>query len=133
MTVETPVSIDLYERNLKEVTNEMKLRKEEEDLNSMTKLMSMMPESKYKKLERIVENKSSTWLSIIPTQDNFFSMSPDEFRDALALRYLFTPKNVPSTCDSCGEDFNICHALNCKKGGLVSARHKEMWDLNCDL
>ena len=68
----------------------------------------MMPESKYKKLERIMENKCLTWLSIIPTQDNFFSMSPDEFRDALALRYLFTLKNVPSTCDVCGEDFNLC-------------------------
>ena len=99
----------------------------------MTELLTMVPENKYKKLQRIVENKCSTWLSITPTQDNFFSMSPDEFRDALALRYLFTPKNLPSTCDGCGEDFNLCHALNCKKGGLVSARHNEMRDLNCDL
>ena len=93
----------------------------------------MMPESKQSKLLRILENKCSTWLSIAPTQDNFFAMSPDEFSDALALRYLLTPKNIPSTCDGCGETFNLCHALNCKKGGLVSARHNEMRDLNCDL
>ena len=109
------------------------MQKDEEDFNTLTELIIMMPESKYKKLERIIENKCSTWLSITPTQDNFFSMSPDEFRDALALRYLFTPENLPSTCDGCGEDFNLCHALNCKKGGIVSARHNEMWDLNCDL
>ena len=133
MIAGTPVNIDLYELNLKEVTKEMKVRKVDEDFNTMTELLTMVPENKYKKLQRIVENKCSTWLSITPTQDNFFSMSPDEFRDALALRYLFTPKNLPSTCDGCGEDFNFCHALNCKKGGLVSARHNEMRDLNCDL
>ena len=47
-------------------------------------------------------------------------MSSDEFRDALAMRYLFTPKNIPSTCDGCGESFILCDALNCD-------------DLNCDL
>ena len=78
MIAGTPVNIDLYELNLKEVTKEMKMRKDEEDFNTMTELLTMVPENKYKKLQRIVENKCSTWLSITPTQDNFFSMSPDE-------------------------------------------------------
>ena len=124
MIAGTPVNIDLYELNLKEVTKEMKMRKDDKDFNTMTELLTMVPENKYKKLQRIVENKCSTWLSITPTQDNFFSMSPDEFRDALALRYLFTPKNLPITCDGCGEDFNLCHALNCKKGGFLISLSK---------
>ena len=36
-------------------------------------------------------------------------------------------------CDGWGEQFNMTHGLNCKKGGLVTARHNEARDLNCDL
>ena len=60
-------------------------------------------------------------------------MSPDEFRDAMAIRYYFGPKGIPNTCDGCGEDFDLNHELNCKKGGLVTARHNKARDLNCDL
>ena len=64
MIAGTPVNIDLYELNLKEVTKEMKMRKDDEDFNTMTELLTMVPENKYKKLQRIVENKCSTWLTI---------------------------------------------------------------------
>ena len=60
-------------------------------------------------------------------------MSPDEFRISLAIRYPIPPKGLPAICDGCGEDFSMNHALNCKKGGLVTARHNEARDLNCDL
>ena len=36
-------------------------------------------------------------------------------------------------CDGCSESFDLCHTLNCKKGGLVTACHNEFRDLNCDL
>ena len=63
----------------------------------------------------------------------FFAMLADEFRDAMAIRYYFGMKSIPSTCDGCGEYFDLNHALKCKKGGLVTARHNEARDLNCDL
>ena len=36
-------------------------------------------------------------------------------------------------CDAGGEIFDVNHALNCPRGGLVYGRHNECRDLNCDL
>jgi hypothetical protein len=55
-----------------------------------------------------------------------FDMSPMEFRDALAIRYRKPAFNLPSTCDGCGEPFNIDHALCCRRGGLIIRRHNEV-------
>ena len=36
-------------------------------------------------------------------------------------------------CDGCSQPFDISHALDCKMGGLIGARHNESRDLNIDL
>ena len=70
---------------------------------------------------------------IIPTPENHFQLNPEEFRDSLAFRYGRAPVKMPSLCDGDGEIFDVDHALNCPKGGLVYARHNEFRDLNCSL
>jgi len=60
-------------------------------------------------------------------------MNADEFRDSIALRYGRIPKNLPPLCDADGEVFDVNHALNCPRSGLVDGRHNEARDLNCDL
>ena len=80
-----------------------------------------------------MNNSCSGWLSVVPSEENHFDLSPDEFRDALALRYGRHPINLPALCDADGEAFDLNHALNCPRGGRVYARHNEMRDLNCSL
>ncbi len=62
-------------------------------------------------------------------------LSSTEFRDALMLRYACVPSNLPTSCVGCGEykNFDVNHALDCKKGGLVTARHDEIRDELRDL
>ena len=35
---------------------------------------------------------------------------------------------MPYHCEGCSVSFSICHALDCKKGGLVTARHNDLCD-----
>ena len=53
--------------------------------------------------------------------------------DSLAMHYGQTPTRMQSTCDADGELFDVNHALNCPRGGLVYGRHNKMRDLNCHL
>ena len=95
------VDLDLYEKDLKTVTREMKKIKNEADLACTKEFIYSLPEEKSVKLQRIFQNKCSTWLSIIPTNEIFFALSPDEFRDAITLRYKHVSKGLPSKCDGC--------------------------------
>ena len=56
-----------------------------------------------------------------------------EWLDALFLRYGLNPPYLPHYCDSCNAKFSICHALNFKRGGLVTACHNELQDGVADL
>ena len=95
--------------------------------------ISQLPLQSQKTLQRIKEGECSTWLSMIPTCDNHFLMSADVFRDSIALRYARNPVKMQGFCDGCSKPFDITHALDCKRGGLVGARHNESRDLNLDL
>ena len=42
-------------------------------------------------------------------------------------------ERLHSVCDGCGELFTLGHALDCKKGGLVTQRHNEVRDALGDI
>ena len=65
---------------------------------------------------------------VLPSTVNGTEFGEQEWRDSLFLIYGIDPLNLPSHCDGCGEDFSIYHTMECKKGGLVTARHNELRD-----
>jgi len=56
-----------------------------------------------------------------------------QFHDALCLCYHRPLSSIPASCDGCGEDFSLTHALDCHKGGLVTQHHNEVRDVLGDL
>ena len=71
---------------------------------------------------RVVEGKTSSWLTTLPLQSCHFDLAPVQFS------YLRHPSNLPAKCDGCRANFTLQHALDCKKGGLVILRHNEIRD-----
>ena len=78
------------------------------------------------------EKGSSSWLQVLPLKEYNFCLNKSEFRDALNLRYGRVIEDLPSSC-SCGQRFSPDHAMTCKKGGFVHARHDEIRDIQASL
>ena len=78
------------------------------------------------------EKGASSWLMALPLEEFGFALHKGGFRDALALRYGWTPRFVPSHC-ACGQPLSVSHALSCSMGGYPSIRHNEIRDLTAEL
>ena len=85
-----------------------------------------------KMMELAGEKGSSTWLTALPLEEHGFTLHKRAFHDAIALRYGWSPQNMPSTC-ACGSKASIEHAMSCVKGGFPSIRHNEIRDLTATL
>ena len=78
------------------------------------------------------EKGASSWLTTLPLSEHGFTLHKSAFRDAMALRYGWIPKDIPSKCE-CGKAFSVEHALSCAKGGFPILRHNEIRDLTATL
>ena len=72
-------------------------------------------------------------MKVQPSTVNGTELGVQEWHDALFLRYSLDPPDLTTYCDGCNSKFTICHALDCKRGGLVMARHNELRDGVADL
>ena len=67
----------------------------------------------------ILDGAAGLWLLVIPNCLNGNSLSAEEFRDNLRLRYNVLPLDMLQLCDGCGVPMTVKHALCCKVGDLV--------------
>jgi len=78
------------------------------------------------------EKGASSWLHTRPLESQGYYLSPNEFRDAVALRMAWNPADLPKICQ-CGVDYTVTHALSCQLGGFPTHRHNETRDLLADV
>ena len=95
-------------------------------------LYYLLPDSQQRAVTLVREKGSSTWLTALPLAEHGFTLHKGAFHDALALRYGWTPSNLPAKCE-CGSSFSVEHALSCARGGFPSIRHNEIGDLTATL
>ena len=83
-------------------------------------------------IELAEEKGASLWLTAIPLREYGFNLHKSAFRDAIALRYGWTPAD-PSTSCVCGSRFSVEHALSCSRGAFPIIRHYEIRDLTASV
>ena len=72
-------------------------------------------------IQHASEKGASSWLTTIPMLRYGYNLNKQAFRDALCLRFGWTPTRLPQHC-SCGHPFSVDHALSCPKGAMPSIR-----------
>ena len=76
-------------------------------------------------VEQARDKSASSWLNAIPRKEQSFDLNREEFRDSLRLLNNLPLKGLPNQC-VCADQFSVNHALTCKKGGFILARHDEV-------
>ena len=66
-------------------------------------------------------------MNALPLQNENFTLSKREFYDAIAIRYRWQLKHMPTHC-ACGKAYIVEHLLSCAKGGFIYQRHNEIRD-----
>ena len=77
--------------------------------------------------------QTGAWLSVLLSTVNGTGLGAQEFSDSLFVRYGIKPPDLPEYFVGCVAAFYTCHALYCKKGGLITVCHNELRDGVADL
>ena len=84
----------------------------------VSELMSLLSGDLCRIVQLSSEKGASSWLSVLPIEENGFALHKGAFRDALCLKYGWLPSGLPTKCVY-GHGFTVNHAMNCSCGGFL--------------
>ena len=87
--------IKIHETQIKKSIHQARELRDSLEQDIWVKTSNGLPIHRQKPLQRIKDWECSTWLSMMPTHDNNFLLSANEFRDSIALRYGRVPIKMP--------------------------------------
>ena len=120
----TPFVLPEYIKSNREARTKAQTAREQREVGIFSRFLEPRPSHLQRRLQRTTE--TGAWLTTLPTWMNGTTLTAEEFRDSLRMRYGLQPHRLPSLCDGCQAPFSLQHALSCKKGGLILLRHNEI-------
>jgi hypothetical protein len=115
----------------KEAATAHRAAKQQRHKATVDALIGRLGPKQQRAVARIRDHRLSCLLTYTPSAFNHTTLDHYTFRDHFAIRYGTTPVNAQSSCDGCLDrpQFDLDHALNCKKGGMVTWRHNAVRDV----
>ena len=105
------------EAEQKEAKNKLRQQRKVKREQEVADVRLKIPQEMKRNVDMAQEKGASAWLTAIPRADYDFALHKGDFRDALCIRYQWTPPRLPSQC-ACGEGFSVSHAMKLSKGRI---------------
>ena len=83
--------------------------------NHLHGLLNTLPEVLQRAVKLAQEKGSSTWLTALPLTEHGFTLHKSAFQDAMALRYGWTPNDLPTRCH-CSSKFSVDTPYHAPRG-----------------
>ena len=113
---------------IKDAKGSISFRKTSYYAHKSEELKAVCTDDKARNLEVLCIKGASSWLTVLPLQEFRYTLSKQEFVDAIHLRYKFPISGMPKIC-ACSKSNSIDHALSCPKGGYTAMRHNQVRNL----
>ena len=120
------------QQHMRESRNVLKRERWQRQNDDLQNLNEVLTASQRRSLSLAGEKGASSWLTALPIENMGFTLHKRAFRDAVFLRYGWTPPFLPTNC-ICGKAFSVEHALSCNRGAFPIHRHNEIRDLTAEL
>ena len=109
-------------------------RKEKDECmdERLERVKTSLPTGTKRAVELASEKGASNWLTVIPIKDLNFNLNKREFRGGIKLRYDWEITDTAKVW-VCGDQFNVDHAMVCRRDRFVIQRHNELRDLEAEM
>ena len=79
--------IEANVRHQREIKTEVLLKKKTQQIEKYNAIIASFDSSRQRAIQRARENKTSSWLMVLPVARNHYDLTAQEFHDGLAMRY----------------------------------------------
>ena len=112
----------------KEIQSRIKKNRKEYEEKVIEDLRKKMSKEQTRANDLAQMKGASAWLNALPLKVEGYTLNKREFFDAVALRYRWELRRLPTNC-VCGKKFDVDHAMNCLTGGFIHKRHDGIRDV----